>query len=100
MEKGIIIWAVFLVIFIAGMIVSRKMKKGINENGIETDVVVSRIIDDGAQDYIGCDVYVKYRTEDGSEVEGMLSNPRNDLEVGQQVRIKYHPKYVNNARLV
>ena len=100
MEKGIIIWVVFLVIFIAGTLVSRKMKKGINENGIETDGVVSRVVDDGAMEYSSYDIYVRYRTEDGEEVEGILSNPRTDLEVGQQVRVKYHPKYKNNVRLV
>ena len=31
---------------------------------------------------------------------GILSNPRADLEEGQPVRIKYHPKYKGNARLV
>ena len=100
MDKGIIMWAVFLIIIVVGILVSRKMKKGINENGIETDAVVSRVLEDMLQDLSDFTVFVKYRTEDGEEVEGVISNPRSDLEEGQQVRIKYHPKYKNNARLL
>jgi urease gamma subunit len=100
MDRGIIMWAAFLILIVAGMLVSRKMKKGINENGIETDAVISRISEDMSQDLSDFIVYAKYRTEDGEEVEGVISNPRTDLEEGQQVRIKYHPKYKTNARLV
>lgn len=100
MDKGIIMWIVFLAVIAVGILVSRRIKSGINENGIETDAVVSRVSEDMSQDLSDFTVYVKYRTEDGEEVEGVISNPRTDLEEGQQVRIKYHPKYKNNARLV
>ena len=100
MDKGIIMWAVFLIVIVVGILVSRKLKKGINENGIETDAVVSRVLEDMSQDLSDFTVFVKYRTEDGEEVEGVVSNPRSDLEEGQLVRIKYHPKYKNNARLL
>lgn len=100
MDKGIIMWAAFLAVILLGMLVSRKMKKETGENGIETDAVVSRISEDMSQDLSDFIVYVKYNTEDGNEIEGVLSNPRTDLKEGQQVRIKYHPKYKNNARLV
>jgi hypothetical protein len=80
--------------------VSHRIKKGINENGIETDAVVSRITDNGTQEDIDINVYVRYRTEDGEEIEGVLSNPRANMEEGQPVRIKYHPKFKNNARLI
>lgn len=100
MDKGLIMWAVFLIVIVAGMLVSRKLKKSINENGIETDAVVSRVSEDMSQDLSDFTVYVKYRIENGEEVEGIISNPRADLEEGQRVRIKYHPKYKNNARLV
>ena len=100
MDKGIIMWIVFLVVIAGIMLVSRRIKRGINENGIETDAVVSRITDDGTPEDIDINVYVRYRTENGEEIEGVLSNPRANLEVGQPVRIKYHPKYKNNARLV
>jgi hypothetical protein len=82
------------------MLVSHRIKKGINENGIETDAVVSRITDNGTQEDIDINVYVRYRTEDGEEIEGVLSNPRANMEEGQPVRIKYHPKFKNNARLI
>ena len=68
--------------------------------GIETNGVTSRITDEGGPDEIDLRYYAHYRTEDGEEVEGLLSDPRSDLKVGQQVRLKYHPKHKTNARLV
>ena len=100
MDKGIIAWMVFLAVIAAGILVSRRIKSEINENGIETDAIVSRSTDDGTPEDIDINVYVRYRTENGEEIEGILSNPRAGLEEGQQVRIKYHPKYKSNARLV
>ena len=100
MDKGIIMWAVFLAVIIAGVLISRRIKKGIKENGIEVDAVVSRIVEDGTQTDIDTNVYVRYHAPDGREIEAILSNPRADLEEGQQVRIKYHPKYTMNARLM
>ena len=93
-------WILLLAVFAAGTLVSRRIKSGINENGIETDAVVSRIVDDGTPEDVDINVYVRYCTDDGNEIEGILSNPRMDLREGQQVRIKYHPKYKANARLV
>ena len=98
--KGIILWAGFFVIAAVIMIVSRRMKKQIEENGIETTGVVSRIEDHGGSDEITVYYYVKYTIDSGEEVEGILTNPRSDLAVGQRVQIKYHPKYTTNARLV
>ena len=98
--KGILLWAGILVIFAVVFILSRRMKKQIEENGIETTGMISRITDVGGSDEITLQYYARYRTEDGEEVEGLLSNPRSDLEEGQQVRLKYHPKYKTNARLV
>ena len=100
MDKGIIMWIIFLVVIAGIMLGSHRIKKGINENGIETDAVVSRITDNGTQEDIDINVYVRYRTEDGEEIEGVLSNPRANMEEGQPVRIKYHPKFKNNARLI
>ena len=100
MDKGIILWVVFLAVIAVGALVSRSMKKGINEDGIEADAVVSRVSEDMSQDLSDFTVYVRYRTKDGEEVEGVLSNPRTDMKEGEQVRIKYHPKFKNNARLV
>ena len=99
-DKGIIMWSVLLAVIAAGMLISRRIKNEIKDNGIETDAVVSRIVDDGTQTDIDINVYVSFITEDGSEIEAVISNPRTDLEEGQRVRIKYHPKYKTNARLV
>ena len=98
--KGIIIWAVFIVICAAIYFISRNMKKQIEENGIETTGVISRIEDEGGTEDITFTYYAKYLTEDGEEVEGIISNPVSDLAEGQQVRLKYHPKHKMNARLI
>ena len=100
MDKGIILWAVFLIVIAAGALISRRIKSGIDKGGIEADAVVSRVVDDGTQTEIDINVYVKYRTADGEEIEAILSNPRTDLREGQRVRIKYHPELKTNARLI
>lgn len=98
--KGILLWAGLLVICAVIFFFSQRMKKQIKENGIETTGVISRIVDAGGSDDITLHYYARYRTEDGEEVEGLLSNPRPNLEEGQQVRLKYHPKHKTNARLI
>ena len=98
--KGIMLWVGFAILCAVIYLLSRRMKKQIEENGIETDAVISRIEEVGAADEIDLRYYARYRTQDGEEIEGVLSNPRSDLEVGQQVRLKYHPKHKANARLV
>ena len=97
--KGIVMWALFIAVCAVICIVSKRIKSQIEENGIETTGVISRIEDTGDPEEINICYYVRYRTEDGKEIEGLLSNPENSLEVGQQVRLKYHPKYKANARL-
>ena len=97
--KGIILWVGLAVICAVIYLISRRMKKQIEEDGIETAGVVSRIEDVGAED-IDLRYYVRYRVKDGEEIEGLLSNPGADLEVGQPIRIKYHPKHRTNARMV
>lgn len=98
--KGIMLWVGFAILCAVIYLLSRRMKKQIEENGIETDAVISRIEEVGAADEIDLRYYARYRTQDGEEIEGVLSNPRSDLEVGRQVRLKYHPKHKANARLV
>ena len=93
-------WSGFAAICAAIVLTSKRMKKQIEENGIETEAEVSRIIDTGNSDEIDLNYYVRYHTEDGKEIEGILSNPRSDLKVGQKLKIKYHPRYKENARLV
>jgi hypothetical protein len=98
--KYIALWAAFLVICAVIVLVSKRTKKQIEEDGIETTGVISRIVDAGAADEINLHYYARYLTKYGEEVEGILLNPRSNLEVGQQVRLKYHPKHNNNARLI
>lgn len=98
--KGIIIWAVFIVVCGAIILFSRKIRRETEEEGIETTGVISRIADEGGIDAVDFRYYVIYRTMDGEEIEGMISNPASGLMEGQQVRIKYHPKYKQNARLI
>ena len=99
-SSGILLWAGLAVICAVIYFISRRMKKQIEENGIETTGVISRIEDVGGSDDIILHYYARYRTEDGEEVEGLLSNPASDLEAGQPVRLKYHPKYKTNARRI
>ena len=96
LKSLLLLAAVFAVI----MLISRKIKNDIKEKGIETDAVVSRISDDGSPDEVDINVYVRYRTEIGEEIEGILINAPDDLAPGQKVRIKYHPRYKMNARLI
>ena len=100
--KGIVIWAIFIAVCAAIILVSRRIKKQTEEYGIETDGVISRIVESsGIMDGEGVsyDFYVIYHTLEGEEVEGLLLNPTPYLEEGQQVRIKYHPKHKLNATL-
>ena len=98
--KDILLWAGFLAIGVIIVLVSHRMKKQIEANGIETIGVISRIEDEGQAEEINLRYYARYRTAEGKEIEGVLSNPRDDLKVGQEVRLKYHPKFKTNARLV
>ena len=97
--KGVVIWIGFLLLCAVILFLTRRIKKQIEESGIETTGVISRITDAGALD-IDLRYYARYRTEDGEEIEGLLSNPSSDLEVGRRVRLKYHPKHKQNARLI
>jgi hypothetical protein len=95
--KGLIFWGILLIFGAAVTIISGRIKKGIEERGIQVPGTVSRIEDDGDTDF---NYYVRYMTREGEEIEGLLSNPRGDLEVGQKVLVKYHPELKHNCRLV
>ena len=98
--KDILLWAGFLAIGVIIVLVSHRMKKQIEANGIETTGVISRIENESGSDDTTLHYYARYRTAEGKEIEGVLSNPRDDLKIGQEVRLKYHPKFKTNARLV
>ena len=100
--KGIIIWAVFLAICAAIVIVSRRIRKRIDEDGIEVNGVVSRVDEsfDSDTGAVEISVYARYRTEDGKEIEGLLLNAPSSLQEGQRVRLKYHPTLPMNAKVL
>ena len=99
--KGIIIWAVFLAICAAIWLFSRRIRKRIDEEGIETVGAVSRVSEsfDSDSGAVEISVYARYRTEDGEEIEGLLLNAPSNLQEGQRVRLKYHPKFRMNAKV-
>ncbi|MBR4742851.1 MAG: hypothetical protein IK082_01525 [Oscillospiraceae bacterium] len=96
----ILLTAGVLVLIAAVLFFTRKIKREIEENGIETWGVISRIVDEGTGPDININYYARYVTADGKEVEGVISNPDTGLTEGQRVRLKYHPKYTQNARLI
>ncbi len=98
--KFYVMWAVFLTICLLIVLFSRRINRQIKEDGIETTGVVSSVTDSGEPGEIDIRVQVRYLTEDGEEVEGILINAPNDMVPGQRVRIKYHPKYKMNPRLI
>ena len=89
---GFIIWAVFSV----------KMDSDISRKGIVADAVVSRVdvietINDNKKsvDYEKTEhsytYFVKYKTQDGKEVEAKLHNAPMSLNQGSRICIKYLP---------
>ena len=100
--KGIIIWAVFLSVCAALLIWGRRLRKQIDENGIEADATVSRIDVSFDSETHAREVsfYARYRTQDGKEIEGLLLDPPDNLQEGQRIRVKYHPKLTMNAKVL
>ncbi|MBQ6559419.1 MAG: hypothetical protein IJL85_01170 [Erysipelotrichaceae bacterium] len=98
--KFILVWTAFIAVFLFGVFFSKRLNRQIKEEGIETEGVISRVYDAGQPDEIDIHVCARYTTEDGEEVEGILTNAPDNLVPGQHVRIKYHPRYKENARLI
>ncbi len=90
---GIIVIIVILGVY--SFIFSKKVRK----EGIETTAVVSRITEDEsvtldeeeAGGMITHTFYVSYKNQMGEQIEATLSNPKNDLEVGSRIKIRYLP---------
>lgn len=100
-----VIIAVAAILVIGGFVFNYKRSKKINENGIETDAVVSRIKETEGEDAEGhrsveYTYYVKYQNEAGAVVEAKLGNPPRFLMEGQQLRIKYLPEKPKYALMV
>ncbi|MBE6910646.1 MAG: hypothetical protein E7474_13910 [Ruminococcaceae bacterium] len=101
------------VIFVIGVIVlfaviffKLKRNKAIQENGIEADAVVSRVVehedrDDDGHSEVTYTYYVRYQTQDRKTVEAKLGNAPAYIREGAALRIKYlpdKPKYVIPAK--
>ena len=102
-----------VVIIIAGLILfTAKRNKEIDENGIETNAVVTRVVEHESSDQDGFTTdytytyYVTYVTRQGQTVEAKLASGKSfdvqagkawdsDLREGVHVRIKYLPEKPN-----
>ncbi len=93
----------FMIAFLvlAGILIriAYKKEKGIYENGIEVDSVVSRVDyrlngNRGSGRYYYC--YVTFTGNDGLEHEALL-NVASNLPIGRKVRIKYLPPKYDQA---
>ena len=99
--KGLIICAAFLAICAALFIVAHRMRKRIDEDGIEASGVISRVDQYSTRNSgVKIRVYARYRTEDGEEMEGLLLDAPSSLQPGQRVRLKYHPTLPMNAKVL
>lgn len=98
---GIIV--VIVIICIISFININKIKK----NGIETEAVISRINitttqtihdEDGTTDIDTTETYfVKFKTQNGEEIETRLPNPKMGLREGDVIKIKYLPEKPNKV---
>lgn len=96
MFKNIMI-VVFVASIVAIVVFTARRNKAIKENGIETNAVVSSIEEDADPDSNSYTYYVTYRTLDGQTVEARVNRLPDNINVGEEVRIKYlpeKPKYV------
>ena len=95
--------AVVVVICVISFISTNKIKK----NGIEAEAEISKINvtttqtihdEDGTSDIDTTETYfVKYKTQDGEEIEARLLNPKMGLKEGDIIKIKYLPEKPNKV---
>ena len=119
------LYIVIVILFILGILLVRsiiltsKRNKVIKQNGIETNAVVTRVVesvstaddDDGSETY-SYTYYVTFQTQEGQSVEARLSSGKTvdvrvndvgwdrDLHEGSHVRILYLPEQPDCAVLV
>lgn len=97
-----ILIAIIVVAFIIWAMVGVKKDGDLSKKGIVADAIVSRVDDrettndDKKSEDFGkiehsYTYYVKYRTQEGIEVEAKLGNPPVSLNQGSAIRIKYLP---------
>ena len=98
---GIIV--AIVIICIISFITTNKIKK----NGIETEAEISKINvtttqtihdEDGTTDIDTSETYfVKFKTQDGEEIETRLPNPKIGSREGDIIKIKYLPEKPNKV---
>ena len=112
MPFPLICLGVIVLVILAVILRTRRINGNIDQNGIETSAVVSRIRENVSTDSSGSIsvsryYYVTYRTMNGQTVEAQLGSGKSvdfrigkktwdhDLREGTGVRIKYLPEKTN-----
>lgn len=94
-ENGIwIIGAICVIFVIARVVLTLRKAKKIDREGIETDAVVSKIVEsrDVEASSSSYTTYVKYMDRDGNTLESpMAFTVRPEHAEGDEVRIRYIP---------
>ena len=91
-----VMFGVVVVGIVGGIIFTIMRTNAIKKNGIEANAVVSRIKEQESTDSDGFTdttyiYFVKFRTQDGQDIEARLSNPSGTIKIGDELRIKYLP---------
>ena len=114
MELPLIIFGAFVLLFAFVILRNKRINGEIEQNGIETNAVVSRVTENVKSDSDGMvsishTYYVTYRAMNGQTVEAQLGSGKSvdfrigkktwdyDLQEGTQVRIKYLPEQTGFA---
>ena len=103
MNNFFVIGIIALVVIVAAFNIIKVLT--IRKKGVEAEGVISRIIEqsnvdgDGSLD-VTYTYYVKFRTQDGQEVEADLNHAPSRIRVGDSVRIKYLPEKPKHAVLI
>lgn len=109
MEIPLIIFGAFVLLFVFVILRNKRINGDIDQNGIETDAVVSRVTETVSSDSDGMvsishTYYVTYRAMNGQTAEAQLGSGKSvdfrigkktwdhDLQEGTPVRIKYLPE--------
>lgn len=97
-------FGIVVAVIIAGVIYNILRTKKINEQGVETSGVVSRIEEtdhfDGETHTTQREYFVTYTTNTGERVEAVLGNPPRHTREGDTLRIKYLPEKPKFVRAI
>ena len=82
-----VLFGVVVVGIVGGIIFTIMRTNAIKKNGIEANAVVSRIKEQESTDSDGFTdttyiYFVKFRTQDGQDIEARLSNPSGTIKIG------------------